>query len=65
MDQSTKILDIGSSGTPFDQLFLYKDSLILDTRLRTQLIDNYTPAVDEKLIVEPTIATPIVVRRGS
>ena len=63
MDQSTSILDIGTPGTPFDSIFIYKDSPVLGARIKSTLLGNYTPESDEKLIPEPSVLSPITIRR--
>lgn len=59
---SEEIKNIGRTGKPFDDLFIYKDSRLSDNRVRYSLISDYIAFSDERVIIEQTIASPVTVR---
>ena len=61
---NSHITNIGSIGKPVDQLYLYKDSTLGDNRVRTTLLSDYVPSFDERVIVEPSVAQPVVLSRS-
>lgn len=62
LNVSEEIKSIGQTNKPFDDLFIYKESRLSDNRVRYTLIDNYIAFSDERMIVEQTIQSPIIVR---
>jgi len=64
LSTSDLIKKVGSTTKPFDNLYLYKPSRLEDTKVRSILIDDYTPKSDDRLIVENKYAgaTPILLR---
>jgi uncharacterized phage protein gp47/JayE len=59
MDVDSKIKNIGTSQKAIDQIFIYRESKLRDNYLKEELIGDYTPSVDERLIVEESLETPI------
>ena len=61
---SSSITNFGNIGKPVDQLYIYKDSALGDNRKRTTLLGDYVAATDERVIIEPSVAQPIVLSRN-
>lgn len=58
-----RIRSLGLSfNKPFDQIFLYREALQEDNRVRSELLNDYQAASTERIVVEPSISQPIVVR---
>jgi uncharacterized phage protein gp47/JayE len=64
MSVSDLIRNLGTTGQPLDQLFIYKESRLSDNKVRENLIADYRPQAEEKLYVEDRYAgdTPILFR---
>ncbi len=62
---SSSIKDIGAaSGVPIDQMFIYKETRLRDSKTRNTLLDNYVPRQDERIIIEPSLSEPITIFRA-
>ena len=61
LEVDERIKDIGQPSKPFDEISIYKPSLLEDNKVRSTLIKNYVPVSDERLIIEPSIAIPIII----
>lgn len=59
LSTSDLIKKVGSTTQPFDNLYLYKPSRLEETKIRSILIDDYTPKSDERVIVENRYAGAI------
>lgn len=57
---SEEIIGFGVSGTPIDEAYIYKLSLLEDNRIPEKLLGDYAPKEDERIIVEPSVSSPIV-----
>ena len=64
MSSSAEIKNIGSANKPFDNLYIYKETKLQDNKMRNTLLGDYSPQIDERLIVETRYAgnTPILFR---
>jgi uncharacterized phage protein gp47/JayE len=64
MATSDEIKNVGSAGQPFDSMFVYRQTKLEDNKIRSTLLGDYAPAVDERISVEGSFAgdTPILVR---
>jgi uncharacterized phage protein gp47/JayE len=64
MGTSDLIKNIGSAGQPLDSLWLHVPSKLEDSKVRSTLLGDYTPASDSKLSVEDRYAggTPILIK---
>lgn len=62
MATSAEIKNIGTANKPFDIKYLYKETRLSDNKIRQTLIGDYSPDVDERIIVENQYAgeTPIL-----
>lgn len=60
MDVDNKIKNIGTAAQAIDQIFIYRESKLRDNSLKEELEGDYTPSSDERLIVEESVETPIV-----
>jgi len=57
-----RIVDIGREGKHIDNLFIYRESPVNSSRAKYLLTWNYACAFDEKLLIEPSLETPIAIR---
>lgn len=62
---STNIKDIGQPNRPIDNMFIYRESKLRDSKVREQLISNYIPAADERVILEPSLSQPVTITRDT
>jgi uncharacterized phage protein gp47/JayE len=62
---SEEIKDIGRPGKPFDEIFMYKESKLTDTKIRNELIENLEPEQFERIIIEPSVSKPIKILRAN
>jgi hypothetical protein len=60
---SDHITNFGETGKPIDEMYIYNTSTLEDNRVRQTLIGDYTPADDERVIIETTVTNPIVLVR--
>jgi uncharacterized phage protein gp47/JayE len=60
---SEYIANLGEPGTPLEEVYLYKISRVEDSRIRQKLLGDYTPAADERVIIETSVLEPIVFDR--
>lgn len=65
LDVSPNIKDIGSTGVPFDSMAVYKETRLRNSKIRQDLIGNYTPISVERIIMEPSLPDPITIIRGN
>jgi uncharacterized phage protein gp47/JayE len=61
---STHITNFGVSGKPIDELYIWRPSALQDTKVRELLLNDYYPAGDERVIIEPSVAEPITLVRS-
>jgi uncharacterized phage protein gp47/JayE len=47
---------------PFDEIYLYREALSEDNRVRSALLNDYQAASTERIVLEPSIATPVIIR---
>jgi uncharacterized phage protein gp47/JayE len=61
---SDVIKNLGVTGRPLDNLFIYRPNSLEDNKIRQTLLGDYTPEAEEKLIVENQYAgtTPVLFR---
>lgn len=64
MGSSDLIKNLGSASKPFDNLYIYRPSRLEDNKVRSNLLGDFAPVADEKVIVETVYAgtTPILFR---
>lgn len=60
MDVDNKIKNIGTAAQAIDQIFIYRESKLRDNSLKEELIGDYAPSSDERLIIEESLDTPII-----
>lgn len=61
---STAIDGFGTRVSPIDESWIYKPSDLEDNRRPERLIGDYTPVTeDERVIIEPTLSSPIIFER--
>lgn len=56
-----RIKDIGIPSRPFDDISIYVPSKLQDNKVRSTLIKNYSAAEFERVIIEPSVPTPITI----
>lgn len=57
---SPQISNLGETGKPINEIYVNTESKLQDNKIRQKLLGDYYPASDERVIIEPTVATPIV-----
>jgi len=57
------IANLGETGIPIDEIYLYKESRLGDNKLRQKLLGDYTPEELERIIIEPSVSSPIQFQR--
>jgi uncharacterized phage protein gp47/JayE len=60
MDVDNKIKNIGTAAQAIDQIFIYRESKLRDNSLKEELIGDYAPSSDERLIIEESLDSPII-----
>lgn len=63
-DVSSDISNFGEAGKPLDEVFIHKNSRTQNNKVRSQLLGDYHPLNDERIIIEPSVRTPIVFERA-
>lgn len=58
LGSDTRILDIGNPNQPLNSIFIWR-SRSDETRFSQYLVNDYTPATGERIIVEESISNPI------
>jgi uncharacterized phage protein gp47/JayE len=58
------IANIGESGRPLEEVYIYNESRLEDNRVRRTLLGDYVPESDERIIIEPSIDSPIIFDRA-
>ena len=61
---SDKITNLGEPGIPYDELYIYRQSELEDNKVRETLLGDYVPADDERVIIEPSLSSPVVFARS-
>lgn len=61
MGSSDKILNIGTASKAIDLIYVHRESDLQDNKRKELLIQDYSPFDNERLIIEPTEETPVVV----
>ena len=51
------------TGKPIDELFVHRDSKLEDNKVKEELLGDYVPVSDERIIVEPSVKDPIQFER--
>lgn len=59
-----RISNVGTAGIPIEEIYIHKDSKLGDNRVRQSLLGDYSPESDERVIIEPTVETPITLDRS-
>jgi hypothetical protein len=64
MATSDIIKNVGRANLPLDRVFIHRPSSLEDNKIRSKLLGDFSPDVDEKLLVENRFAgaTPILFR---
>lgn len=60
MDVDNKIKNIGTAAQAIDHIFIYRESKLRDNQLKEELLDDYIPSSDERLIIEESLESPII-----
>lgn len=58
MSSDSRIIDIGNPDMPLQEVFIWRSRLD-STRYSEYLVNNYTPAIGERILVEQSISNPI------
>jgi hypothetical protein len=62
-DVSDNIANFGDSGKSILEAFVHKPSRLEDNKVRGTLLGDYTTDDDERVIIEPSVVTPITFDR--
>jgi uncharacterized phage protein gp47/JayE len=64
LTSDSRVRDMGTYTKPFENLFLYRPTLLEDNKIRATLTQNYIPAIDERVIIETEedIGDPISIK---
>jgi uncharacterized phage protein gp47/JayE len=58
-----RIQSLGTNyAKPIDELYLYRESLSEDNRSRSGLLGDYEPASTERVVLEPSVASQVIIR---
>jgi hypothetical protein len=60
---SSNIKNLGIPGTPLEEVYVYTESRLEDNRVKQRLLGDYEPDFDERVIIEPSVAVPIIFDR--
>jgi uncharacterized phage protein gp47/JayE len=60
---SDNIANFGSTTRLIDESWVYIPTELEDNRISQKLIGDYSPGEDERIIIEPTLSTPIILER--
>jgi len=60
---SPSIKDLGEPNRPIDEVFLHRPTRLQDNKIREELLGNYVSKITERVIIEPSLATPITILR--
>jgi hypothetical protein len=60
---SENIKNFGIPGYPLEEVYVYTDSRVEDSKVKQRLLGDYEPDFDERVVVEPSVATPFVFNR--
>ena len=60
----SRIMNIGTYGKPFEEMFIYIPSKLEDNKIRQTLLGSYTANSDERVVIEPSINSPIILNQG-
>ena len=60
---SDRIVRFGETSKPIDELYVYLPSYLDDNKTRETLLGNYIAAENERVIIEPSISTPVTLNR--
>jgi uncharacterized phage protein gp47/JayE len=61
LDVDTKIKNIGTANKAIDEIFVYRESKLKDNLLKELLIADYSPEEDERVIIEESVLTPVII----
>ncbi len=56
---SEYIIGFGSTTSAIDESYLYKATRLEDNRVPGKLLGDYAPEEDERIIIEPTVTSPV------
>lgn len=60
---SDNIQNFGSSTRSIDESWIYRPTKLADNRIPEKLLGSYEPDEDERVVIEPTLSTPIIFER--
>ena len=61
---SDQVTNFGEAGKPIDEVYIHRESNLSDNKVRELLLGDYTPAEDERVIIEPSLQNPITFERS-
>ena len=57
-----RIKNVGVTSKPIDFVGIYKPTKLSDNKIREELLDDFAPPEDGRVIIEPSVADPVRVR---
>ncbi len=61
MAVDNRIKNIGTAHQAIDNVFIYRETKLRDNKIKEELLADYQPEPDERLIIEPSVEIPIIV----
>ena len=58
------IANFGTTGVPIEEMYIHKESALGDNKVRQKLLGDYSPASDERVIIEPSVTNQITFVRS-
>ena len=61
MDVSEKIKNIGTAEQAIDEIYIWRESKLRDNNVKEKLLGDYDPSDDERLIIEESLESPVII----
>jgi uncharacterized phage protein gp47/JayE len=65
METDERIKDIGIPTKPFNDITIYRETKLQDNKIKQTLLLNYATDDDERIVIEPSLAEPIIIIRAN
>ncbi len=61
---NTQIVAIGEQNRPYEEAYIYKPTRLNDNKIRSKLLGDYAPDSIERIIIEPSVSSPLAFTRN-